>query len=108
MTVRPRPGRTAGPLVEDEESWLQWVRDYAQRVARPSWGTYHTRHSKGSDPGFPDLVLWRERIVYAELKTEAGRVTRTQWAVIDGLRAAGAEVHIWRPSDRDDIARILR
>jgi VRR-NUC domain len=104
----PRARLRAVVYPEDEESWLAWVIDYATRAARPAWRHYHTRRSTGSVAGFPDLTLWRERVVFAELKTERGRVTRDQWAVLDGLRAAGAEVYVWRPSDRPEIERILR
>jgi hypothetical protein len=96
-------------LREDEEHWLTWVVDYAVRVARPPWERhYHTRNSKGSDSGFPDLVLLRPpRLVVAELKTETGRVTVAQWAWLDDFAACGAESYVWRPSDRAEIERIL-
>jgi len=95
-------------LAESEDDWTRWVLDYATRVARPAWEHYHTRNSRGSRAGFPDWVLWRERVIFVELKSEGGRVKREQWAVIDGLRAAGAEVHIWRPSMRATVAEVLR
>jgi hypothetical protein len=95
-------------LVEDEAHWLGWVTDYATRVARPPWRRYHTLNSKGSDPGFPDLVLIRPpRLVVAECKTERGRVTIAQWAWLDDFAACGAESYVWRPSDRAEIERIL-
>jgi hypothetical protein len=85
------------------------VTDYAVRVARPPWRRYHTLNSRGSDPGFPDLVLLRPpRLVVAELKTEDGRVSRDQWAWLDDFAAAGAEAYVWRPGDRADVERILR
>ncbi len=69
--------------------------------------TYHTLRSKGSQSGFPDRVLVRERVIFAELKREKGVVTDAQRDWLDGLAAAGAEVYLWRPSDLDEIARIL-
>jgi hypothetical protein len=84
------------------------VTDYATRAARPPWRRYHTLNSKGSDPGFPDLVLARPpRLVVAECKTEDGRVTIAQWAWLDDFAACGAESYVWRPSDRAEIERIL-
>ena len=37
------------------------------------WRHYHTYRAKRSEEGFPDLVLARERIVWAELKTDSAR-----------------------------------
>lgn len=87
---------------------MVWVTDYATRVARPAWRYYHTRNSKRSVAGFPDLTLWRERVVFAELKTETGKLTRAQEDVVEQLQMAGAEVYVWRPSDRPEVERILR
>lgn len=68
---------------------------------------YHTLRSKGSRSGFPDQVLVRDRVIFAELKREKGAVTTAQREWLDGLAAAGAEVYVWRPSDLDEIGRIL-
>lgn len=73
------------------------------------WITYHTYDSRRSDQGFPDLVMVRERVIYVELKQEAKskKVSPVQQKWIDALRAAGAEVYVWRPSDWDTIALTL-
>jgi hypothetical protein len=98
----------SGPLHEDEEAWLQWVRDYARRACRPPWRTFHTRNSRGSDKGWLDLVLIRPpRCVYAELKTMEGRLTPEQRRTKADLEACGYEVYVWRPCDREEIARVL-
>lgn len=68
---------------------------------------YHTLRSKGSRSGFPDRVLVRDRVIYAELKRETGTPTDTQIEWLTGLATAGAEVYLWRPSDLDEIARVL-
>lgn len=81
-----------------------------QRGLAPSLGwtlSYHTLRSKGSRSGFPDRVLIRERVIFAELKREKTKPTPEQVRFLDGLAAAGAEVYVWRPSDLDEIGRIL-
>lgn len=60
--------------------------------------------------GWPDLFLWHERqhrTLAAELKSDTGKTTPEQEAVLASLNAAGIEVHVWRPADLDDIARTL-
>lgn len=57
--------------------------------------------------GFPDLVLARERVVFAELKSERGKVQPEQSDWLERLRAAGAEAHLWRPSSWDDVVAVL-
>lgn len=63
--------------------------------------------------GFPDLVLVRardRRLIFAELKSDAGRLSPAQDEVLDVLRALAplAEVHVWRPRDWDTIVEVLR
>lgn len=72
------------------------------------WLVYHTHDSRRSEPGFPDLVLVRDRVLFAELKTEKGKITRDQTNWMERLRAAGADAHIWRPQDWDEIEAALR
>ncbi|MDI3330677.1 MAG: VRR-NUC domain-containing protein [Micrococcus sp.] len=66
------------------------------------WRWYHTRDSRRSVKGFPDLVMihpGQGRILWVELKSERGRLSREQRAWINDLDATGAEVHVWRPAD---------
>ncbi len=60
--------------------------------------------------GWPDLVIARAdppRMIIAELKSQTGRMRPDQhkWRRI--LEANGAEYFLWRPSDWEDITRIL-
>lgn len=78
------------------------------RTAR-GWRT-PTRGDWGA--GWPDLTLIsprRGRLVFAELKTESGKLAPEQEAVIMGMKRAGLEAWLWRPSDLDNgtILRIL-
>ena len=90
-----------------ESDFLAAVRDLA---TLHGWRCYHTRDSRGSDPGFPDLVCVRgPRLVALETKTTLGRVTRAQLRWMDALRAVpGVEAWVARPDDWDAIEEVLR
>ena len=59
--------------------------------------------------GYPDLTLAHasKGIIYAELKSDTGRVSPMQKAWHETLSAAGAEVYVWRPKDIEDISTRL-
>ncbi len=64
------------------------------------------------DKGFPDLVLCGTgpragRLILAELKDEAGRLSEAQEEWLEVLNATSAEVYFWRPRDMPTIGRIL-
>lgn len=70
-----------------------------------SWTSIH------SPRGFPDLVLAnpeQKRVIFAELKSEKGKVTEYQQEWLDTLKACGQTVYVWRPADIETIAEILR
>ena len=83
------------------------------------WLAYHTHDSRKSEMGFPDLCLARAasatsqgrqgRLIFAELKSQQGKVTREQAVWLDVLRhtVPGIEVYLWRPSDFNNIVQIL-
>lgn len=90
------------------------------------WLAYHTHDSRRSQPGFPDLVLVRgERLIFAELKSENGRVSPAQKVWLGALehvageverstddrrsRPGRVEVYLWRPADwPDTVTQVLR
>lgn len=72
------------------------------------WNAYHTYDSRRSQPGFPDLVLVRDRVIYAELKAERGSLSAEQRQWREWLIEAGAEYYLWKPSHMDDIEQVLR
>lgn len=90
---------------------MEWV----IRVARRNnWLCYHTHDSRkqewGTDPGFPDLVLARNgRVLFVELKTTRGRITREQnwWLsnLTDGNFSTGS--FVWRPTDEKEVEETL-
>lgn len=77
-------------------------------VAKQSgWEVYHTYDSRRSAPGFPDLVLVRDRVLFRELKTDTGRVSKAQANWGNALTAAGADFKVWRPRDLKSIIKEL-
>ena len=73
------------------------------------WMVYHTYDSRRSTAGFPDLVLVKPPVVvFAELKTEKGTPSKAQdeWLEQLGL-CTDLSVHLWRPSDWDEIEERL-
>lgn len=89
----------------------QWQKQVVQLAIQLGWKkAYHTFDSRRSQSGFPDLVLVRDRILYAEIKRMprvASPLTATQREWLDALAAAGGETYLFRPSDLDEIARVL-
>lgn len=90
---------------ETEESFQCVVRALARMHG---WLCYHTRDSRRSPDGFPDLVLVKgSRLVVAELKSAKGKTTAAQGAWLEAFRATGAEVFVWKPSDWPMIQQVL-
>ena len=88
----------------------QFMGQVRQLAAHLGWKCYHTGYSLGSDAGWPDLTLVRPthgdgpRIIFAELKSQAGTVSAAQKDWLDTLKACrclGVKVQVWRPSDLD-------
>lgn len=71
-----------------------------------------TDSRKSSGVGFPDLVLLHKRtgrLLFAELKSDIGKLSPEQWTWINALREGGTEAFIWRPADltSGEIRRVL-
>ncbi len=77
------------------------------RPARVALGGWRTP-IQGDGKGFPDLVLVRERTIFAELKSDTGRTTPDQHAWLLRLKEAGEEVYLWSPRMWDEIERVLQ
>ncbi len=81
-------------------SWVAW------RPAMTAKG-WRTPVSGPLGKGWPDLTLVRDdRLIFAELKSQDGRLTPAQRDVLD-LLGHTAEVHVWRPSDLDEVLDTL-
>lgn len=73
------------------------------------WWVYHTYDARKSEPGFPDLVLIRPpELLFWELKTDSGKLTTAQTAVLQKLIACGERAEVMRPSDWSRIEQRLK
>jgi hypothetical protein len=92
----------------NEKAFLKQVVVLARHLG---WRWYHTFISKGSDPGFPDLVLVRQGfpVIFAELKSERGKLTESQaeWITLLSQNCLH-RAFVWRPSDWDEIVGTLQ
>jgi VRR-NUC domain len=100
------------PPQQTERQFERAVVEYAELN---HWLVYHTFDSRRSNPGFPDLVMTRAgALIFAELKTEKGRLSRAQKQWIGDLEAVAGwptdavEVFVWRPSTWPEIEEVLR
>lgn len=99
-----------------EAQFLRAVLDYAElhgwrsahfRPAMNRRGRWETPMTGRDAKGFPDLVLVRDRIVIAELKSATGRpsIEQVEWIAV--LKRAGVETYIWRPGSWPEIEATL-
>jgi hypothetical protein len=99
-----------------EKAWQSYVIDLAKYNG---WHVFHAlpvKNERGAwrtatqgDNGFPDLVLAHPTrgTIFAELKSTTGRLSKDQIAWIQVLYNSGANVHVWRPADRERVTEIL-
>lgn len=101
-----------------EAAWQAMVVELAGYCG---WRHFHPYDMRRSDPGWPDMVLVRRgpvapvaELVFAELKTDRGRLTREQveWGELLTAVAAIApnvDYYVWRPRDFEIVhARLQR
>ncbi len=92
----------------------EWQKRVEGALRQYGWLVFHTLHSKGSTPGFPDICAVKvdpktgaARLLYAELKAEKGKLSSAQNEWMDALaRVPCAEVYIWRPSQFDEVLEV--
>lgn len=91
------------------QSEASFQRQVEELAFHKKWRSYHTRYSIKSVAGFPDEVFIRPpRVLFVELKAEGKNPTNAQWDWIKLLLdCPGVETYVWRPSDWDEIVRIL-
>jgi len=90
---------------------LGWLvhHDLPSQRANGSWATATQGNS-----GFPDLVLVhpgdgarKPMVVFAELKTQRGKLTAGQEEWLTALRACGQMAFVWRPDQMQEICELL-
>ena len=90
-----------------EMSEREWQTQVVTLARTLGWATYHTFDSRRSQPGMPDLILVRDRVLFAELKRESGKLSAAQDEWLARLRRAGAEHYVWRPRDLETVGAVL-
>jgi len=92
---------------EPEKHFMARVREVARMFG---WVDWHQQDSMGTRAGLPDLILLRPpRLIFAELKSQHGRLTIEQSAAMALLELCPAvEAFCWRPSDFQRIVEVLR
>lgn len=97
-------------VVKESPGWSEdeFQTEFVALFKRQGWKGYHPFDSRKSVAGYPDWTLVRDRVVWIELKTEEGVASADQLNWIDDLKKAGAEVYLFRPSDWQEIAEVLK
>jgi hypothetical protein len=100
--------RTISRIPVTERDLREQVRDLCALFGYKMYFSWTSIHSPR---GFPDLVLAnpeQKRVIFAELKSEKGKLTEYQREWLETLEASGQEVYVWRPGDIEAIVEILR
>lgn len=96
-------------VLNDMSAYAEW--DYPDTVAervfqsnvearavRYGLKVYHTHDARGSQRGWPDLVVAGPGgVIFRELKTAKGKLTLDQIQWIELLARSGLDAGIWRP-----------
>lgn len=118
-TLKPTVKEKLTVQKESEADFQTWVIDLAHirgwlvahfrpaRIVKNGVVSYRTAVS-ADGAGFPDLVLVRDRrLMLVELKSDKGILSEAQDKWLRVLSLTKAEIHIWRPVDREEIERLL-
>ena len=107
------------PWGADSRAIYQSENDFQSQVEELAgycgWTTFHVYNPRRSPAGFPDLVLFRERIIFAELKTRrprdgrAGKLMPAQIEYAQTIQKAGGEYYSWLyPDNWDELVEVLK
>jgi hypothetical protein len=90
-------------------NWRIW-HDEATNAPRRCPACHAEIHLPRNEPGFPDLVLVRGKVLwFVELKADRGRLSSEQRAWYEALQGV-TQVHtdIWKPRDLPAIVETMR
>ena len=97
---------------QTEKAFQTQVEDLASYLG---WWCFHLNQPRRSPAGFPDLVMFRERVIFAELKSrspttgKAGKLMPAQIEMAHRCFKAGAEYYSWLfPDDWENLAEVLK
>ncbi len=83
-------------LVALQMSEKEWQDQVIKLATRLGWMCYHTWNSQHSAKGFPDTVMIRRnRLIVAELKSEKGTLTLPQTLWLEAFRSCNIETYVW-------------
>lgn len=102
------PARATLDAAMTEEEWQAQVLELARAQG---WLCYHTRDSRRSEPGFPDLVMVRgAQLIFLELKSHKGTAASVEQKEWMGRLKQVRYVHadIARPKDWPEIETALK
>ena len=108
------PRRRRQPKLSDHQTETQFQKAVIEYARARGWFVYHTYDSRRSAPGFPDLVMARKgEVVFAELKSQRGRLRPEQREWLEALATETAEnvshsVYIWRPDSWPELEQVLQ
>ena len=95
------------PRKEREKNEAKFQAKVVELAQYLNWWPFHMCHAARSPAGWPDLVLFRERIIFVELKAHdargrMGRLAPSQIEMSQRIFRAGAEWYCWHDRDDDD------
>lgn len=102
--------RKPKPVKPPAMSEKDWSKQFKHLFEVMGWQGFHPYLSIYSDRGWPDWSLVNPttgRLIFVELKTEAGKLSDSQIKWRDLLQSAGQEWYCFRPSQFDDAASVL-
>jgi hypothetical protein len=101
----------ARQAIDANMSEFEFQKLVEELATRLNWLCFHDNDSRRNNAGFPDCVFahpTRAVVIYAELKTERGRLSHAQTVWRDALVLSGARWYLWRPSDYDEVVATLK
>jgi len=88
-----------------EAEWQEQVIALAEHFG---WWWWRDNMSTRNRRGMTDLILFRDRIIWAELKKETGKSRPGQPEFAARVIRAGGKHYIWRPRHKAEVLEVLR